>query len=71
MSQGIGQLSADPAAIYYMEAEKLKDPWGNPYHYLTPGPNGLPFEITSYGADNQPGGEGENADISLAKLSEH
>ena len=69
MSQGLVQLSADPASIYYLEAAKLRDPWGNPYHYLVPGPNGLPFEIATYGADNQPGGEGENADVSSAQLA--
>lgn len=39
-----------------------KDPWGNPYQYLNPGQHGA-IDIFSYGADGQPGGEGENADI--------
>lgn len=39
------------------------DPWSNPYHYQVPGANGQPFSLYSYGADNQPGGEGVNADI--------
>lgn len=38
------------------------DPWGNPYQYLSPGRNGE-FDVWSYGADGQPGGEGANADI--------
>lgn len=67
-SQGLKALSADPAATYYLEPEKLSDPWGNPYRYLVPGPAGQPFEVLSNGADNQPGGEGENADVSSAKL---
>ena len=40
------------------------DPWGNPYLYISPGevnPNG--YDLVSLGADGQPGGEGENADI--------
>lgn len=40
------------------------DPWGNPYVYVCPGdvnPNG--YDLLSLGADGQPGGEGENADI--------
>ena len=40
------------------------DPWGNPYIYMSPGeanPNG--YDLISLGADGQPGGEGENADI--------
>ena len=39
-----------------------KDPWGNDYIYIYPGRYGE-FDIISYGADGQPGGEGENADI--------
>lgn len=40
-----------------------KDPWGNEYIYVTPGENGLPYAITSYGADGKEGGADENADI--------
>jgi general secretion pathway protein G len=39
-----------------------KDPWGREYIYKFPGENG-PYDLMSYGADGQPGGEGENADI--------
>jgi general secretion pathway protein G len=39
------------------------DPWGNPYVYQSPGPDGEDFLITSYGADGQPGGTGNAADI--------
>lgn len=39
-----------------------KDPWGNVYVYISPGTN-RDYEITSYGADEAPGGEGEDADI--------
>ena len=39
-----------------------KDPWGNDYVYTSPGEHG-DFDLTSYGADGEPGGEGENADI--------
>jgi len=43
--------------------EKIpKDPWGNPYQYLCPGIKGE-FDVFSFGADGQPGGEGINADI--------
>jgi len=43
---------------------KLQDPWKKDYVYLYPGqahPDA--FDVKSYGADGQPGGEGENADI--------
>lgn len=38
------------------------DPWGRPYLYLSPGVKGE-IDVMSYGADGQPGGEGNNADI--------
>ncbi len=43
---------------------KLKDPWDHEYVYLYPGqahPDA--FDVKTYGADGQAGGEGENADI--------
>jgi general secretion pathway protein G len=67
-SEGLTVLSTDPNATYYLDPSKLLDPWGNPFLYVVPGPNGQPFEIVSYGADGQPGGTGENADLSSATL---
>ncbi|MDI6775410.1 MAG: type II secretion system major pseudopilin GspG [Verrucomicrobiota bacterium] len=49
----------------YLNGGKVPlDPWGREYVYLAPGPEGEPYEIVSYGADGEPGGEGENADVS-------
>ena len=43
--------------------EKLpKDPWGNPYQYLSPGIHGE-VDVFSLGADGQPSGTGEDADV--------
>jgi general secretion pathway protein G len=42
------------------------DPWGNPYLYFIPGRQARPYEVVSLGADQQEGGEGEDADISTA-----
>lgn len=39
-----------------------KDPWGNPYHYLSPGVKG-DVDVFSFGADGQPGGVENDADI--------
>jgi general secretion pathway protein G len=39
-----------------------KDPWGNPYIYISPGTEG-DFEIISLGADGMEGGEDYNSDI--------
>ncbi|MCF6225646.1 MAG: type II secretion system major pseudopilin GspG [Xanthomonadales bacterium] len=45
-----------------VKSSLLKDPWGRPYQYEYPGQHGE-YDIYSYGADGQPGGEGKNADI--------
>jgi general secretion pathway protein G len=43
--------------------EKMpKDPWGNSYQYLSPGVKGE-VDVFSYGADGQPGGTGDDADV--------
>jgi general secretion pathway protein G len=39
-----------------------KDPWGGDYQYLSPGVHG-DVDVFSYGADQQPGGAGNDADI--------
>ncbi len=47
----------------YLEKGKVPlDPWGNNYVYLSPGLNG-DFDLTSYGADGEAGGEGNDKDI--------
>jgi len=46
----------------YIKNSLLKDPWGQPYKYTIPGEHG-DFDIMSFGADRQQGGEGKNADI--------
>jgi general secretion pathway protein G len=40
-----------------------KDPWGSDYLYVYPGTHGGEYDLYSLGADNQPGGEGTDADI--------
>lgn len=46
----------------YIKNSLLKDPWGQDYNFKVPGEHG-DFDIWSYGADRQQGGEGNNADI--------
>jgi general secretion pathway protein G len=62
--EGLAALTGDPKAAYYLEPNKLNDPWGRAYQYLIPGPKGQPFEVVTYGADGQPGGTGEDGDVS-------
>ena len=52
----------------YLDKGKVpKDPWGNDYVYISPGMHG-DFDIISYGADGEPGGEGPDADINNWEL---
>ncbi|MBW1999508.1 MAG: type II secretion system major pseudopilin GspG [Deltaproteobacteria bacterium] len=52
----------------YLEKGRVpKDPWGNDYIYLSPGLHGE-FDLMSYGADGEPGGEGKNRDINNWEL---
>jgi len=47
----------------YLRKEVPLDPWGKAYVYKMPGEKGADFDLLSYGKDGQPGGNGENADI--------
>lgn len=60
----ITRPTSGPAAPNWKTyVEKLpNDPWGRPYQYLNPGIKGE-IDVLSLGADGQPGGEGNNADI--------
>src|SRR4051812_23169791 len=59
--------TSGPAANGWKEGGYLpklpKDPWGNPYQYLNPSLHGSEFDVFSLGADGQPGGAGEDADV--------
>lgn len=71
MNEGLAALTppaATPAAVYFLKAEQIDDPWGRPYVLVTPGPDGFPYEVVTYGSDGQPGGEGEAADMSSSAL---
>ena len=48
----------------YLRKEVPLDPWGRPYIYVAPGPsNPTAYDLYSLGRDGQPGGDGEDADI--------
>jgi general secretion pathway protein G len=48
----------------YCKVSELKDPWDTPYEYVPEGTHNVgSFDLISYGADAQQGGEGDNADI--------
>lgn len=65
MDEGLSALTA--ANVSHGRAEPYiwrlpDDPWGRPYQYVTPGEHGT-FDLYSFGADAQQGGEGLDADI--------
>ena len=70
-AQGLAALwqkpTIDPPTNWrepYVRKAIPDDPWGRPYVYVAPGkanPSG--FDLATYGADGQPGGDGENADV--------
>lgn len=63
--QGFEALTSGDRGEPYLKGGKIpRDPWGNAYVYMSPGEGGKPYEILSYGADGQPGGSGDDADIS-------
>ncbi len=48
----------------YLEKKKIPaDPWDNPFVYVSPGVHDKDFDLVSYGADGEEGGEGKYADI--------
>jgi general secretion pathway protein G len=65
--EGLDALAKQPGSVAGWTGPYLKggvpvDPWGHPYRYANPGPNGG-LEILSLGSDGAPGGEGEAADV--------
>jgi general secretion pathway protein G len=65
--QGLEALITKPANISkwdgpYLEKAVPLDPWGRPYNYVSPGEHS-DFDISSYGRDGRPGGDGLDADI--------
>jgi general secretion pathway protein G len=65
--EGLLALRQKPGGLERWDGPYLKkdlplDPWGKPYNYKSPGDHGS-YDITSYGADGVPGGDGDNRDI--------
>jgi general secretion pathway protein G len=59
----VGQLPRAWREGGYLEKGKVpKDPWDGDYIYLSPGIHG-DYDLLSYGADGEPGGDGNDADI--------
>ena len=69
LPERLSDLVVQPSGVsgwlgpYATQAE-LTDPWNTPFEFRVPG-DGRRFDIVSYGADRQPGGESVNADIGI------
>ncbi len=57
----IGEIPTHWRAGGYLPKVPL-DPWSHKYVYFSPGTHG-DYDLLSYGADGESGGEGKNADI--------
>jgi len=62
-----GRIPTKFSAEGYLKKVPL-DPWGNPYVYLSPGLHSQSYDLISYGADGQTGGEEFNADLNSWEL---
>lgn len=52
----------------YLRKPVPNDPWGRAYLYVAPGTiNPASYDLLTYGADGQPGGQSDNADITSWK----
>jgi general secretion pathway protein G len=66
--EGLIALVEEPPGVntwngpYLKKKQVPQDPWGNDYHYRSPGENGL-YDLYSLGSDNLQGGEGDNQDV--------
>lgn len=66
--EGLKALVERPADVTIWNGPYLRkqgvplDPWGQAYLYRAPGQHGE-FDVFTFGADNQQGGTGENADV--------
>ncbi len=67
-AEGLAALVERPTGLaswngpYVKDKGVPNDPWGRPYIYKFPGDHG-DYDLYSLGADGQPGGTGENADV--------
>jgi general secretion pathway protein G len=67
-SEGLASLIERPADLtswrgpYLRKRSVLTDPWGRAWIYRSD--DGGSLEVQSLGADGQPGGDGDNADVS-------
>lgn len=66
MDEGLALLTEAPQGRgqAYLKPDQLRDPWGNAYVYVAPGPSGA-YQVLSYGADGKLGGAAGSEDEDL------
>ena len=64
--EGLNSLQVNPGMDNwegpYLKKALPPDPWGKPYNYQCPGTHGE-YDLFSYGRDGNPGGDGEDKDV--------
>lgn len=64
--EGLNALAVNPGADKwegpYLKKGLPADPWDRPYQFQSPGSHGE-YDLWSYGRDGQPGGDGEDKDV--------
>ena len=66
--EGLKALVAQPTGVStwhgpYLKKKTIpKDPWGNDYHYRSPGEQSV-YDLYTFGSDNMEGGEGNDKDV--------
>ncbi|NOQ46475.1 MAG: type II secretion system major pseudopilin GspG, partial [Desulfobulbaceae bacterium] len=64
----VGRLARKWREGGYLDKGKVPgDPWGDEFVYISPGLHG-DFDLMAYGPDNEPGGEGADADVNNWEL---
>ena len=74
-SEGLAVLASNPGGINGYNSDGYlkkvpRDPWGNPYVYISPGLNSKDYDLESYGKDGENGGAGDDADIESWNLDQ-
>lgn len=60
--------SSDGLRAVYGKDEPPKDSWEHDFIYVTPGPNGQPYDLISLGADGAEGGTGNDEDLKWSEV---
>lgn len=62
-------VERDEKGYSYLKGERVPlDPWKNEYQYEPPSGGAQDYRLYSFGKDGEPGGEGDDADITLQAI---